>query len=201
MQSHKILALCFVALGSIVSQASDVLAAEGKLAWNAATGNPVGYKLYYGQTSGSYQGAIDVGLQTSYSLGDLADGQRYYFSVKAYDAARSESGYSNEVTTITTSSPLSSPSTSLGAAYDFNEGNGNTVTDASGLGNHGTISGATWTSQGKFGKALIFDGVNDVVVIGDAASLDLMPNAISINTWTHLALTYDGSMLRLYVNG
>jgi Concanavalin A-like lectin/glucanases superfamily len=75
------------------------------------------------------------------------------------------------------------------------------VTDASGLGNHGTISEATWTSQGKFGKALIFDTVNDVVVISDAASLDLMPNAISINTWTHLALTYDGSMLRLYVNG
>lgn len=27
------------------------------------------------------------------------------------------------------------------------------------------------------------------------------PSALPLNTWTHLALTYDGAMLRFYVNG
>jgi len=33
------------------------------------------------------------------------------------------------------------------AAYDFDEGTGSTLTDISGNGNHGTISGAHWTNS------------------------------------------------------
>src|SRR5882672_3118788 len=46
----------------------------------------------------------------------------------------------------------------LVAAYAFNEGAGTTVADISGNGNTGTISGATWTTSGKFANALLFDG-------------------------------------------
>jgi fibronectin type 3 domain-containing protein len=75
-------------------------AAEVKLAWDPSTGNPAGYKLYYGQASRSYQGAIDVGLNTTYTLSGLTDGQRYYFSATAYDTAGNESDHSNDVTTV-----------------------------------------------------------------------------------------------------
>ncbi|MEX0777052.1 MAG: LamG domain-containing protein [Phycisphaeraceae bacterium] len=42
----------------------------------------------------------------------------------------------------------------------LDEGEGDVAADQSGLNNHGKISGATWC-EGKFGKALEFDGVDD----------------------------------------
>ena len=80
--------------------ASQGQAAEVKLSWDPSPGNPAGYKLYYGQASRSYQGAIDVGLNTTYTLSGLTDGQRYYFSVTAYDTAGNERGHSTELTTV-----------------------------------------------------------------------------------------------------
>jgi hypothetical protein len=154
------------------------------------------------------------------------------------------------------------PSFGLVAAYSFNAGSGTTVADNSGNGHTGTISGATWSTQGKYGNALSFDGFNDWLTVADAPGLDLttgmtleawvFPTAqgnnwrnviikeraggevynlysnidagvpvvyvirasapavpldaagqtqIPLNTWTHMTATYDGSVLRLFVNG
>ncbi|HKE45066.1 MAG TPA: hypothetical protein VKB41_11075, partial [Steroidobacteraceae bacterium] len=46
----------------------------------------------------------------------------------------------------------------LVAAYAFDEGTGTTVVDASGTGNTGTASNTTWTTSGKNGSALVFNG-------------------------------------------
>jgi hypothetical protein len=145
--------------------------------------------------------------------------------------------------------------------WKFDEGSGSTVVDISGNGNTGTLnSGPVWV-DGKFGKALSFDGVDDHVQVPQSSSLDVTDqisvetwvyprayvdntgmvshiisrcdysgghiyvlsmypdsNKISfsinpypdeypsvadlpLNAWTHLAMTYDGSYVRLYING
>ena len=53
--------------------------------------------------------------------------------------------------------------------------------DTSGNGNDGTIYGATWV-DGKLGKALSFDGVDDYVEVLDSASLDIT-DKITIEAW------------------
>ena len=74
-------------------------ACEGKASifWTANTDDTVGYKVYYGVSSGQYGDSYDVKGATSASLTGLTDGQTYYIAVTAYDSYGNESGYSNEL--------------------------------------------------------------------------------------------------------
>src|SRR4030042_280361 len=73
-------------------------AASVTLAWDPNSEPDIaGYKLYYGKTSGSYESAIDVGNQTSYSISDLEDGKTYYCMVRAYNIFGKESEFSSEL--------------------------------------------------------------------------------------------------------
>ena len=70
----------------------------------------------------------------------------------------------------------------LVAAYGFNEGSGTTLTDLSGNGRTGTITGATWTTAGKYGGALTFNGSSSSVTIANDASLALA-SGYTLEAW------------------
>ena len=60
---------------------------------------------------------------------------------------------------------------SIVGAWLFNDGKGDIAKDSSGKGNDGTLkNGPVWV-EGKFGKALQFDGTDDFVNIGDTDEL------------------------------
>jgi chitodextrinase len=228
---------------------------EVDLSWGASTDN-VGVTGYHVERcsgagcSNFVQVATATG--TTYKDTTVSASTSYSYRVRAFDAAGNQSVYSS---TASASTPAAS--SGLVAAYGFDEGSGTTVTDASGNGNNGTISGATWSTTGKYGDALNFNGTSSLVTIPDSASLHLstgmtleawvdpstinanwrdviykandnfylsatstnasLPDGgtiaggsyadafgtakLTANSWAFLTATYDGSTVKLYVNG
>ena len=70
------------------------------------------------------------------------------------------------------------------AAYRFNEGTGRAVTDASGMGNHGTTtpSGVARVLDAERGRVLQFNGAGGMVSVPDSSSLDLT-TGITLEAW------------------
>jgi len=148
----------------------------------------------------------------------------------------------------------------LVAWWRLDEGSGMMAFDSSGNGNDARFEGAPeWVEDGKFGKALKFNGSSDYLAAPDSESLDINGDQLSIaawvngedwpaanhivrkiadtgtgaiymirvqpdtvrvylntsagetivqgttvlptNEWVHVALTYDGTEARIYVNG
>jgi PKD repeat protein len=264
-------------LGIFIGNAN---AGQVALAWDAVSG-ATGYRLYYGTSSGNYASNVDAKTATSYTVANLSDGARYYFSVRSYNATTT-SGYSTEVNTvvgaaatgpvasftasstsgtapltvnftdtstggatawswnfgngssstaknpsatyttagtftvtltatasgksnstsktITVSAPTGGGGTGgstavksgLVAAYGFEESSGSQVIDASGFGNHGTISNATRVTTTHFGRVLSFSGTNSSwVTVTDKASLDLS-SGVTLEAWVYPTASMSG---------
>src|SRR5688572_33224906 len=90
---------CACALATILC-ASAAAADTGSLtlAWNANTESDLaGYLVHYGTQSGTYTATVDVGPQTSAVIGNLTQGQQYFFVVQAYNTAGLTSNMSQQV--------------------------------------------------------------------------------------------------------
>jgi hypothetical protein len=86
--------------------------------------------------------------------------------------------------------------------WPLNEGSGTSTEDASPNSNNGTISGATWTTAGKFGNALSFNGTSNYVSCGSDASLR-PSSALSISAWVKPASFgyYEGIVCNFHDTG
>jgi Concanavalin A-like lectin/glucanases superfamily len=74
----------------------------------------------------------------------------------------------------------------LVAGYAFDEGSGTTAADASGSGPAGTLTnGAAWAT-GRTAGAVLLDGVNDFVELGDPAPLQLT-GSMTVSAWVNSA--------------
>jgi len=71
------------------------------------------------------------------------------------------------------------------ATYGFNEGSGNTTADASGNANMGTLSGPSWTTAGRYGSALSFNGTNAYVEAANSNSLN-PGTAATFSAWVNV---------------
>lgn len=79
------------------------------------------------------------------------------------------------------------PASCIVGYWKFDEGSGTMAKDSSGEGNDGELkNGPVWV-DGKFGKALSFDGSDDYVEVPDSASLDEIFGSLN---WTLEAWAY-----------
>jgi len=105
-------------------------------------------------------------------------------SARARDAA----GNTTTATNVTVTVSNTTTTGGLVAAYAFNEGTGTTLTDISGNNNNGSISGATWSTSGKFGNALTFNGTSARVTVPNSASLQLT-SGMTLEAWVFPTVT------------
>jgi chitodextrinase len=126
---------------------------------------------------------------TAYSDSGLSASTTYRYRVRAVDASGNLGGYSNLAEATTGAAPP--PPAGLVGAWAFGEGIGTSTADASGNGNVGTSTGASWSTQGRFGNALSFNGLNSVVRVADSASLDLS-SAMTLSAWIRPAASQSG---------
>lgn len=266
------------ALVFILVFSGNVDAAKLTLSWSDQSSNETEFRVYRKDPINlNYSLIVTLPLNTQIYVDTTVSPNIFYtYQVTAANSV-GESLPSNEASNtfillavagmppIQVNSTEVSVNPSLVLSLGFNDGSGSVAINLSGSPN-GILNGPTWTSSGKYGQALNFDGVNDRVELGNFSvsgsaitlmawvrsgnfsncgsnqcriisrasgtaeqahdfmlSTTLVNNAtrlrfriktdgitntliassgpLSLNTWQHVAAVYDGSTMRLYLNG
>ena len=100
---------------------------------------------------------------------------------RIYDRALSPSEIRAEMSTPIRSARIT-PAAGLVGAYAFDGGSETVAADASGKDNAGAITGASFTTRGRFGDALSFHDAGDLVRVPPSSSLNLK-GAVTLSAW------------------
>jgi hypothetical protein len=148
--------------------------------------------------NGAPLGAEDTSspFSTAWSTASVPDGP-YALTAVARDPAGNTR--TSAAVNVTVNSSFAPPG--LVAAYGFEEPTGTLAADGSGNGNGGTVNGATRTTDGRFGSALAFDGVNDSVDLPGLGSF--YKTGFTLEAWVRKqsALTDDTAVVGTWVSG
>jgi len=161
--------------------------------WYHVLGMRKGEKIYV-YVNGEFKDAVDIGTSAvndvgrKLRIGSIKNGNYSYEGVidevRIYNRALSE----EEIERLykLTRPKIKAPTRDgLAGYWSMDEGMGTQVGDMSGNGNHGQMHNmdpATDWVQGKYGKALDFDGTDDYVEIGNNSSLE-PADEISVSLW------------------
>jgi hypothetical protein len=231
-----------------VAPATNDVASAALSGFSDVDGDAVtyGYQWYRNGTAitGATGRTLDLSQPGNGDLGDVIE-----VEVVALD------GHGGTSSAVRANRTISSNASSPVASFGFEEAGGAVAVNETG-GTDGDVQGASRENDGRFGRALNFDGEDDIVVVPDDPALGLTtgmtleawvrPDAatnwrtvllkeagsmayvlyanshdevpsvragidgdvgvegtepLDPSKWTHLAATYDGSLMRLYVDG
>jgi chitodextrinase len=143
--------------------ATAVSPSQIDLTWDASADNVAvtGYNIYRDNV------LVDTSPTNSYSDTGLAPGTLYQYEVSAFDAVNNESARSTPASATTHQVIVAA---GLIAEWRFDDGAGQTLTDASGHGHHGQLGSTAGADANDPAWAtnplrLQFDGVNDWVIV------------------------------------
>ena len=148
--------------------------------------------------NGAPLGAEDTAspYSVAWNTGTVPDGP-YTLTAVARDPAGNTRA--SAPVNVTVNSSFAPPG--LVAAYGFEEPTGTLAADGSGNGNGGTVNGATRTTDGRYGSALAFDGVNDSVDLPGLGSF--YKTGFTLEAWVRKqsAATDDNGVVGTWVGG
>ena len=135
--------------------------------------------------NGSSLGAEDVTAPytVTWDSTGVANGSHALTAIARDTSGNLKTSTAVSVTVSNTVPPPPPPSALLVAAYGFGEASGTSALDKTSNNNDGTLAGGVVrTAAGRFGKALVFDGIDGIVTIPSSASLDLT-SAFTLEAW------------------
>jgi len=177
-------------------QANVISNSEVDLAWTPSTeagATVAGYHIF--------RNGVWAGTTSTPSFADrgLLSSTAYSYTVAAFDTNWNASAKSAAAGGTTLAGIPN-----LVAYYNFDEGAGTALFDSSGNGNNGVISGAAvWSSSGRMGGALVFDGTTNLVTVPGGGSLN-MTTGMTLEAWVQ-PTTWPSSgivsLLNKYIDG
>lgn len=229
---------------------------------SSVTAGAVPLAVIFSSTASDPEGSP---LSYAWNFGDgtsstAANPSHTFQAAGSYPVILTVSDGTNSVASSPLTIAVAAAGSGLQAAYSFEEGAGATVGDVSGKGNVGTATGVSWTTSGRYGKAIGL-GSGALVTVSNSPSLSLStamtlevwvyptnltaewrnlimkpngspsdanpsyvlsgtspatvptafispasanlqaPAPLPLNTWSHIAVTYDGTKMSYYLNG
>ena len=155
---------------------------SGTVALSANASDNVGVAGVQFLVNGTSTGAEDTSFSLFGHLGYHSCRQWFVYSRRTSSRCRRQPNHEYSYHGQRSAIRRHRQSPGLVSAYSFNEGTGTVVTDVSGNSNNGTIGTATWSTSGRYGSALSFNGSTSRVDIPDSASLDLT-TGMTIEAW------------------